>query len=411
MMKRKSNGAVIWLLVGLLALFFAVPAPAADYCDMAREVAARAVKTFPADQEKGIRLFIKALKLCDRPLYNYNLGIAYFQYGNPAEAEKYLVRAVAGDDVRAKWLNDCAAVIIFRGGKGQKALKLAEKAWKRAANDEQIKPAIAATLAEARLQAGKGLAALKGITAARRQWPDDQQVKTAAGRIESAYLRAGLALLTRGEQKKGFAVLEQGAEYSPLAAATLCQAWSRAGKGQKSLAAAARWRQRYPRRLAGIWDEVVAGECDRLCRRFSAGERAPAMQQAKLLHERYASDQELKKTYDKLFEAYINDDATIAVAPRQSRPAATQNAGELDVKAALDAAFGGGRAAKADRRPVELVAAVDQDKNIRRGRRRPHGLAVVIGNRDYHRYGHGLPNVRYAGRDAVVMKKYLVRTM
>jgi uncharacterized caspase-like protein len=136
------------------------------------------------------------------------------------------------------------------------------------------------------------------------------------------------------------------------------------------------------------------------------------MQQAKLLHERYAFEPELKKTYDKLFEAYLNDDATIAVAPRQQKVARRPSRADIDVDAALAAAFDGGRAPGPAPAPTELVAAVDQDKNIRSGRRkRQHGIAVVIGNRDYRRAGHGLPDVRYADRDAAVMKKYLVRTM
>jgi len=85
-------------------------------------------KTFPTDKEKGGKLFIKALKLCQQPLYQYNLGIAYYQYGNAAEAEKYLAKAVAADDSHAKWLGDYAAVILARGGDAKKALKLAEKA-------------------------------------------------------------------------------------------------------------------------------------------------------------------------------------------------------------------------------------------------------------------------------------------
>jgi hypothetical protein len=298
---------------------------------VAGEVAARAAKVFPADQQKGIKLFIKALNLCDKPLYNYNLGVAYFEYGNPAEAEKYLARAVAGDGSRPKWLNDYAAVILFRGGDAAKALKLAEKAWRLAASDDSLRPAIAATLAEARLKSGQGLAALKGIVAARKKWPGDERLKAAAAGIEAAYLKAGLALFTRGEKQKGFAVLEKGAEYSPLCAAALCRAYLKADRSEKALAAAAQGKKRYPEALAETWNETVAGVGRELYRRFAAGERAPAMQQAKLLHERYAFDPELKKTYDKLFEAYLKDDATIAGAPRQQKVARRPARADIDV--------------------------------------------------------------------------------
>ena len=404
-----------WLAGGLAALallgFWGAPGPArADYCELAAEIAGRAVKVFPENQEKGVKLFIKALKLCDKPLYSYNLGIAYFRYGNPAEAEKYLRRAAAAAGARPKWLNDCAAVILLRGGDAGKALALAEKAWKQVGDDDPLKPAVAATLAEARLKSGQGLAALRGVMKACRRWPGEKKLAAAAARVEAAYLKAALGLLGQGRRAEGLAVLEQGAGSSPAAARALCLALSRSGRGEKALAQAAKWKAVYPRAFAAVWDEIVAAVSDGLYRRFSAGERAPAMQQAKLLHERYAFDQRLKKSYDELFNAYLNDDATIAIAPRQAPAPAAPGPDGYDVDAALAAAFGGGR--DGGKAPVELVAAVDQEKNIPRARRpRPHGIAVVIGNRGYKRYRHGLPDVRYADRDALVMKKYLVRSL
>lgn len=404
--QRLTVGFILFLFV---SMFCISPAEAADYCDMAREVAAKAAKTFPTDKEKGVKLFIKALKLCQQPLYQYNLGIAYYQYGNAAEAEKYLAKAVAADDSHAKWLGDYAAVILARGGDAKKALKLAEKASRLAGDGSELGPAIAETCAEARFRSGQELSALKGIQAAARRWPAEPRLQKAAARIESRFVQTALQLMRAGREKEGFAVLEKGASSSSLAAQTLCRALSRAGQGERALAQTVTWKSRYPEVMKEIWTELVAEECGRLYARYQAGERAPAMQAAKILHEKYSENQDFKETYDKLFNAYINDDTTIILAAKTT-PVPAGRGSDVDVDRALESLFGGRLAAPASDLALEI--AVDQDKNIRSGRlKRPHGIAVVIGNQHYAARKKGLPDVAYAGRDAVVMEKYLVKTM
>ena len=397
------------LFLALVLLLLQVPVFAADYCDMARDVAERAAKTFNRDQEEGIKLFIKAHRLCDKPLYAYNLGIAYFEYGNPAEAEKFLAEAVNGDGNRAKWLNDYAGVILLRSGDAKKALQLAEKAYRLASTGSNLKPAISETLAEAQLRTGQGLAALKGIKAAAQRSPSEKRLQTTMQKIESRYLHAALKLVSEGKKREGFLVLEKGADYSALTAKTFCLALARDGQGEKALTAAAKWRRRYPVELDKVWSEVVTTECNRLYRRFQAGERAPAMQMAKALSEKYDFDKDFKKAYDKLFEAYLADDVTIAVA-KPVTDKTPSSGGDVDLDQALAAAFG--KKSEPCTENINLEIAVDQDKNIRQGKlKRKHGIALVIGNQHYKKHGYGVPDVKYAGRDAAVMKKYLIKTM
>ncbi|MCP3869968.1 MAG: caspase family protein, partial [Gammaproteobacteria bacterium] len=44
-------------------------------------------------------------------------------------------------------------------------------------------------------------------------------------------------------------------------------------------------------------------------------------------------------------------------------------------------------------------------------KKNPHAVAVIIGNQRYAAHHKGIGDVRYAERDAAVMKKYLVKTM
>lgn len=361
---RKVAG--FFLLSALLysAFFLAIGnVGAADYCDMARDVAEKAAKTFPADKAKGVKLFIKALSLCDQPLYHYNLGIAYYHYGNPAEAQKYLAQAVAKDQNQPAWLNDYAVVIMAAGGDAKKALAAARKAYKLAGNDRQLGPAVAETLARAELFAGEGLAALERISKASKRWSNESRLDRTKQEIEKEFITASLKLMQGGRVETGLAVLAKGAQFSPFAAQTLCRAQAKLQPGEKSLAATARWRERYPDELDDIWSDVVDSECVRLCNNYKAGEQRKAMYEARVLSEKYPRCKELKEVEKKLFEAFTNDDATIVLA-KQTRKAPAKG-GDVDVDRALKEMFG--QKEQTSVSDISLEIAVDQDENIRIG--------------------------------------------
>jgi len=62
--------------------------------------------------------------------------------------------------------------------------------------------------------------------------------------------------------------------------------------------------------------------------------------------------------------------------------------------------------------PEAAMDVVDVDRDIPKGKaKRPDGIAVIIGNGHYSRYGNGIPDVTYATRDAAYMKKYVVETL
>ncbi len=132
-----------------------------------------------------MRLFHKALRLCDRdPRYKYNLGLAYYRYGNAQGAEKYLAVAVKQDGNWAVWLHDLANVMLENGSNSSKALKYAEKAYRLGKDDSSLGPLVVETYARAQLATGEGLAAIKVIEGGRSSWPQDKSLVRIAGELE-----------------------------------------------------------------------------------------------------------------------------------------------------------------------------------------------------------------------------------
>lgn len=63
---------------------FTFPAIAADsQCALAKKIGEKAAQKFKKDKTEGLKLFIKAHGLCpDDARLNFNLGLAYYKYGN-----------------------------------------------------------------------------------------------------------------------------------------------------------------------------------------------------------------------------------------------------------------------------------------------------------------------------------------
>ncbi len=114
------------------ALAFTSPAIAEDSkCALAKKIGEKAAQKFKKDKTEGLKLFIKAHGLCpDDANLNFNLGLAYFRYGNLKEAEEYLKKAVSKDGSNGDWLNLLAWVMLETGSDREKALEYASRAVK-----------------------------------------------------------------------------------------------------------------------------------------------------------------------------------------------------------------------------------------------------------------------------------------
>jgi|GEM_PF-2350504 len=128
-----------------------------------------------------------------------------------------------------------------------------------------------------------------------------------------------------------------------------------------------------------------------------------------------------KKDRDSL--TFNMSSAQLAEAQRLSREFRPRAADAVAVPETAKVASTGKPGGQTDKAPGEIKegkpmtwtvvdAVVEVDENIPKGKaKRPDGIAVIIGNGHYSRYGNGIPDVTYAGRDAVYMKRYVVETL
>ena len=112
-MKSRILSLVCFLVVFIIVAF-TLPAIAEDSkCALAKKIGEKAALKFKKDKTEGLKLFIKAHGLCpDGANLNFNLGLAYYKYGNLNEAEKHLKKAVSKDGGNGDWLNLLAWVML-----------------------------------------------------------------------------------------------------------------------------------------------------------------------------------------------------------------------------------------------------------------------------------------------------------
>jgi len=383
-------------------LLFSTPLYAADTCDLAGDVATKAVATFTTDKAAGLKLFIKAKQLCETdPAFSYNLGVAYYQYGRLAEAQQNLEAAVAKNDHNSRWLNNLAVVLIDTRQANQ-ALEYARKAVNLAKNN----PGYRDTLIQAQLAAGKLDAALTSARTASRKWSDNKALQQSYATALDAYLAHYLQLIQQGQVEQGLAGLKK-AEDSATATIMYCQALSKLNRSEEALQAATAAKKRFAGNgdVDALFDDILQQIVRNFYVDFQAGRGAIAVQAAKALYEKYPAEKITKKSYDELFDAFLADAGGIEV-PRQVAP--VRNTAHATGRAdALLAGLGNSTPVA-----IDTNLKIDIDETIPRGKlRRKYGVAVVIGNQSYRRQGHGIGDVRYAKRDAAVMKKYLQTTM
>lgn len=401
----KNNPFISVAFCLMIFLLIAAPiisqakASANDACDLARDVAARAVVTFKKNQEFGLKLFHKALSLCRKePEYTYNLGIAYFRYGLLGEAEKYLAKAVDQDGDRSMWLNNLAAVMLTRGSSPDRALIYAEKA----ANLARETPAVQDTLARARLANGNRLTALETIHGAKQKWSKNQKIAKSYENILEAYLSYYLSEIKAGRQEAGLAGLEM-ADFEPKAIRAYCLALSRLGKSEAALKAAFRAQNRFKEnpKIQDTLEKIVNRTVNNLYFDFKAGYMNRAVTRARKFAEQYRQIPKLKEAYDKLLDVFLDDVKKLEIPETKSNQVAVKSGDKKSDELLEDIGD------RNDGEP-EPPGKVDIEENIPKGK--PAGeydIAVLVGNQNYKR----TYNVDFAHRDLVVVRDYLIKTL
>jgi len=178
-----------------------------------------------------------------------------------------------------------------------------------------------------------------------------------------------------------------------------------AGRTESALSEARRAKDKFrgSKALKNTFDQIMDRFIQACYQQFKDGKRSDAVMAADKMKRKYATHQGLNDAYDKMFTAIL-DEADIISVPKPMK-IASKSRGAGGRSAGLLAGLQGGGAIKG----AEEDLLVDVDKNIPEGKtKRPHSIAVIIGNKNYARFGHGIPDVDYAKRDAAYMKKYVI---
>jgi len=373
-----------------------------EFCDLAEDISKQASKTFKTDNEKGIKLFLKAEKMCDSAQNNYNLGIAFYKYNNLKQAESYLKKAVEKQgSSNAVWLNNLAFVLLENRSDIKTALKLAQKAVKQ---DEDFFGAHD-TLARAQFINGDQITALKTIHNAAVKWSSEKEIQKTRKLLFEQYTANCLREIKNNNVDKGLSDLKK-ADFDATIASTYCNVLLRLGKYDTALAAVMKYQgiYKYNSELKSLKQTVISTQIKQFYLDFQSGKDAIAVQQAKSFSEKHSDSKEAKKAYDELFAALIDDTKTLEV-PKSQTIAKSQTQNNDSGIDTLMSSIG----SSSNNQNAVINLKVDIEHNIPKGKlKNKYGIALLIGNQNYK---SGLPDVKYAKRDVAVMKQYIIKTL
>ena len=387
------------------AFAFTLPAIALDsQCALAKKIEEKAAQKFKKDKTEGLKLFIKAHGLCsDDASLNFNLGLAYYKYSNLNEAEGYLKKAVSKDGSNGDWLNLLAWVMLETGSDKEKAFEYAEKAAELKSNS----PAVFDTVIRAYMENGKLYKAVLTANKAKDKWAKNDRI---AGRYDAAvddYIALYLKKAEEGKPDEALAGLKK-IDFDSDASNAYCWTLFASGRTKDALSEAKRAKDKFrgSKALKNTFDQIMDRFIQACYQKFKDGKRSDAVMAADRMRNKYASHQGLNDAYDRMFAAIL-DEADIISVPKPMK-IASKSRGAGGKSAGLLAGLQSGGASEGPEEDLH----VDVDRDIPKGKqKRPHAIAVIIGNKNYARFGHGIPDVDYAKRDAACMKKYVINLL
>lgn len=392
----------LWgFLAAAVMLVSVVSAHAEDpKCTLAYDIQKKAVEKFKADKAEGLKLFKMAHEYCpEDPRLAFSLGLAYFRYGNPKEAETYVKKAVEKDRGNPDWLNLLAWLMLETGSDRAKALSHARDA----ARQRPEAPAVADTLVRALSENGQLYEALAEGTKALKKWPKDQRIAERYAGAKEAYMGYYLKKTEAGAHDEAIQGLKK-ADLDPDLVNAYCWALFAAGRVNEALAEARKGKEKFPRAeaLIGTFDQVMDRFIQARFGEFRQGKRPETYESLKKMSDLYPDHRPLKDACEKVIAAVMADARDIPVPPPMKIPEAGKAGGGEGGRILAGIQKAGGA------REVEKDLLVDVDKDIPKGKeQRPHAVAVIIGNRDYSRSGHGVPDVDFALRDAGFIRRYV----
>ncbi len=354
-------------------------------------------------KKKAIKLFLKAYTLCpDDPRINYNLGLAYYRYGNLIEAEKHLFKAVSKAKVNGKWLNLLAWVILEKGGSEKEALRYAKEAVKLLPDS----PSTIHTLIRAYIENRMLLKALNSAHKAKKRWPKNRAIARIYNKAVDAYTAYYLRLAKEGKKEIAIKALEK-IRFDPYVINAYCWLLYKTGHIEEALQNARDGKKSFPNSTAlnKTFDQIMDRYIHTCYNLFKQGKRVEAITRIDNMKKKYPDHKALQVAYDRMFKAVLEEAETIEI-PKPIKIVRRQEELNRESSKLIEELQGG----IAQSGSVTLLS--DVDRNIPRGTlKRPYGIAVIIGNRRYSKYGNGIPDVKYAERDAAYLKRYVTSVL
>jgi tetratricopeptide (TPR) repeat protein len=403
-MKPKRSCLII-LVILFIALGLSCPAPASDVkCALAGKISEEASKAFKADKKEGLRLFLKAYEYCpEDPTITFNLGLAYYKYGNLREAEGYIAKSVQKNAQNSKALNLLAWLMLENQSDKAKALQYARQAEKLSLDSA----AIADTVIRAFLENGELYEAATKARGAKAKWPKDQVIEQRYNSAIDAYVAYYLGKLKEGKTDDALEGLKK-ADFDPDVVNAYCWALYSAGKSKEALSEAelAKSKFRDASSVKDTFDQIMDKFVQDRYNQFRTGKREEAVMALDDLKKVYPTNKPLNEAYDKMFKAVLEEARTIDIpAPKPIAPPQKVAGGQGNRLLAELQGQEGGREREGD-------LLVDVDKDIPKGKDvRGTAIAVIIGNKEYSRYNNGIPDVDYAERDAGFMRQYVIHVL
>lgn len=350
--RRRSFG-IFYQVLGILTLALLicsakpvlVRAEEEADCALASKIAEKASQEFAKDQSLGLKYFIQAQGLCPaKPELNFNLGLAYYHYGNRAEAEQYLKKAIEKEKGRADWFNLLAWVMLEQGSEAKQALTYAKEAVKLSPNT------------------GASSAYVDTLIYAYLANNDLYQAAVEAKKARDAYLAFYLKKLEAGHHQEAIEGLAK-IDFDLQTATALCWALQKAGQTEEALSRANGLKAKFKseKSVQTAFDQIMDQYIQSCYRMFQEVKPSEAIYAVEKMKKQYPDCRELAKAYDQMMKVVLKEADTLTVpAPKSYTASETKVAG--DSGQLLNKIIQGGGSSS---QPVDLE--VDVDKDIPKG--------------------------------------------
>lgn len=250
-------------------------------CSLARDLAGQATRGWRQDQAGALKKLIKAQQMCpgDAKL-TYNLGLGYLMYGAPQDALPYLEQAVARDATHADWLSNTATFLLQLEQQTERALQLAERAERLAADN----PSIVDTLAQAQYAAGQTLAALASARKAGGMSGASSAVRGRYAELRDRFVNAQLDKIAAGEVESGLAQLKK-LDNDPQTSRIYGETLLRLGRSAQALNHLAQAKLRFSAEpeISEAFDNAIAQRVQGFYQQFQNGDIKGALRDSKNL--------------------------------------------------------------------------------------------------------------------------------